>query len=174
MCRAITGVFIPFFVIDLAALYVLVCTLRRKIEAGSRHSVDANINASALMIGKAKTQIDRICGNLSGEVYGRVPPPQLNIGLLPCLNCLRIKHFVDRLTLVKRDNVCTVKPATLGLVTGIGEGSAIGPVPIVCHGAGCTQGGDHGDSGSGADCSHNLSVFHEEVLPLHRSTTLMT
>ena len=174
MCRAITGVFIPFFVVDLAALDVLVCTLRRKIEAGSRHSVDANINASALMIGKAKTQVDRVCGNLSGEVYGRVPPPQLNVGLLPCLDCLRIKHFVHRQALVKRDNVRTVKPATLGLVTGIREGSAIGPVPIVCHGVGCTQGGNHGDSGSGADCSHNLSVFHEEVLPLHRSTTLMT
>ena len=174
MRRAITGVFISFFVVDLAALDVLVCTLRRKLEAGCSFTIDANINASALMIGKAKTQVDRICGNLSGEVYGRVPPPQLNVGLLPCLDCLRIKHFVHRLTLIKRNDMGTVKPATLGLVTGIREGSAIGPVPIVCHGVGCTQGGNHGDSGSGADCSHNLSVFHEEVLPLHRSTTLMT
>ena len=172
MRRTITRILQPFLVINLAALYVLIRTLRRKVEAGGSLTIDANINASALMIGKAKTQVDRVCGNLSGEVYGRVPPPQLNVGLLPRLDCLRIKHFVDRQTLVKRNDMGTIKPATLGLVTGIREGSAIGPVPIVCHGAGCTQSGNHGDSGSGANCSHNLSVFHEEVLPLHRSTTL--
>ena len=172
MCRAITGIFQPCLVINLAALYVLVRTLRRKVEAGGSLTIDANINASALMIGKAKTQIDRVCGNFSSEVYGRVPPPQLNVGLLPCLDCLRIKHVVDRLTLIKRNDMGTIKPATLGLVTGIREGSAIGPVPIVCHGAGSAQSGNHCDSGRRANYSHNLSVFHEEVLPLHRSTTL--
>ena len=128
MCRTITGIFLPFLVVHLALLNVLIRTFRREIKSGSRLSVNTNINTSSFMVRKSESKINCIPGNFSGEAHGRTFTFEFDIGLFASFNRRRVEHVVDSLALVKRDDVCAVKPATLGLVTGIGERGPVGRV----------------------------------------------